>query len=76
MPLLLRNITYDVFGPISLDYAAGEFFCWHFYARRIGRILIMSVHAVRGPRRIKTALRAMKENPSEKRRTVSTKKTA
>ena len=47
-PFLLKNVkicnfrretlTYDVFGPIILDYAAGEFFCWHFYAWRRGRI--------------------------------------
>ena len=33
-------LTYDVF-PINLDYAPGEFFCWHFYAWRRGHILIM-----------------------------------
>ena len=36
-----ETLTYDVFGPIILDYAPGEFFCWHFYAWRWGRILIM-----------------------------------
>ena len=51
MPFFLKNVkichfcretlTYDVFGPIILDYAPGEFFCWHFYAWRRGRILIM-----------------------------------
>ena len=41
MPFLSKTLTYGVFGPIILDYAPGEFFCWHFYARRRGRILIM-----------------------------------
>ena len=51
MPFFLKNgkichfcretLTYNVFGPIILDYAAGEFFCLHFYAWRRGRILIM-----------------------------------
>ena len=36
-----ETITYDVFGPIILDYAPGEFSCWHIYAWRRGRILIM-----------------------------------
>jgi len=38
MPFFLK---YNVFGPIILDYAPGEFFCWHLYAWRKGRILIM-----------------------------------
>ena len=41
MPFLSKTLTYGVFGPIILDYAPGEFFCWHFYAWRRGRILIM-----------------------------------
>ena len=41
MPFLSKTLTYGVFGPIILDYAPREFFCWHFYARRRGRILIM-----------------------------------
>ena len=36
-----ETLTYDVFGPIILDYAPGEFVCWHFCAWRRGRILIM-----------------------------------
>ena len=51
MPFLLKNVKicqfcremlkYNVFGPIILDYAPGEFFCWRFYAWRRGRILIV-----------------------------------
>ena len=36
-----EELTYDVLGPIILDYAPGEFFCWNFYAWRRDRILIM-----------------------------------
>ena len=41
MPFLSRNVNIRHSGSIILDYAPGEFFCWHFYARRRGRILIM-----------------------------------
>ena len=36
-----QNVNIRRFGPIIFDYAPGEFFCWHFYAWRSGRILIM-----------------------------------
>ena len=36
-----KTLKYNVFGPIILNYAPGEFFCWHFYARRRGRNLSM-----------------------------------
>ena len=36
-----NTLTYDVFRPIILDNAPVEFFCWHFYAWRRDRILIM-----------------------------------
>ena len=41
MPFLSRNVNIQRFGPIVLDYAPKDFFCWHFYAWRRGRILIM-----------------------------------
>ena len=51
MPFFLKNVKiyhfcretlkYNVFGPIILNYAPGEFFCGNFYARRRGRILSM-----------------------------------
>ena len=56
MPFFLKNVkichfcretlTYDVFGPMILDYTPGEFFCWHFYAWRRGRILIMPAQSI------------------------------
>ena len=39
-----ETLSYDVFGPIILDSAPGEFFCSHLYAWRRGRILIMPDH--------------------------------